>query len=79
MFSNFLLYGGWLVAMTRILPFASEMEHYIAIQLLTSSFHTNLECDTTRSYRPAQLAAVQDYKGRNNAVLFVAGRVFSLL
>ena len=30
MFSNFLLYGSWLVAMTRILLFAEEME-YLAI------------------------------------------------
>ena len=32
MFSNFLLYGSWLVAMTRILLIAAEMEQYIAIQ-----------------------------------------------
>ena len=48
MFSNFLLYGSWLVAKTRILLNAAEMELYIAIQLLTQAFRANLECDTTR-------------------------------
>ena len=35
MFSNFLLYGSFLVVMTRILLIAAEMEQYIAIQSLT--------------------------------------------
>ena len=32
---QFFLYGNWLVAMTRILLIAAEMEQYIAIHLLT--------------------------------------------
>ena len=36
MFSNFLLYGSWLVAMTRILLIAAEMKQYIAVQLVTN-------------------------------------------
>ena len=39
MFSNFLLYGNWLVAMTRILLIAAKLEHYIAIQL---QYYANL-------------------------------------